>query len=92
MSKCLIYVTFHFPLKHEKRGISKQSLVLRNAEATPIFNTLPFFIRIPLCHSQAHSQVMSYGFIKSHHVFMNVSVTRGMGTPNRLPHSRYMII
>lgn len=71
MSKCHIYIyiykTFHFLLTHEKRGISKQSLVLRHAEATPTFNIFPFFILMLLCQSQAVS--VSYGVMKLHHIF-----------------------
>lgn len=62
-----IYKTFHFLLTHEKRGISKQSLVLRNAEATPTFSISPFFIL--MLHSQSQAVSMSYGAVKLHHVF-----------------------
>lgn len=74
---------FHFPLKSEKKkGISKQSLVLRNAQATPTFNPLPFFIiLVPICHIQA--QFTSYEYMKSHHVFMTVSITGDTRTHNK---------
>lgn len=85
-----IYITFHFLLTHEKRGISKQSLVLRNGEATPTFNLFPFFILMLLCQSQALS--MSYGAIKLHHVFWMFLLLEGQEHQSTLSHSKYMII
>lgn len=79
----VLNITFHFPLKSGKKSISKQSFVLRNAEATPTFNPFPFFIiLVPIFHIQA--QFMSHEYMKSRHVFMTVAITGDGHTPKTL--------